>query len=55
MKLWIPKLKYIPTKKREQERPALRLPLYKEETPIYSQEDEKEEQEADRGVIIIQM
>jgi len=54
VKLWIPKFKYIPPRKRE-ERPALRLPLYKEQTPIYSQEDEKEKQEADRGVIIIQM
>ncbi len=54
MKLWIPKFKYIPPKKRE-ERPALRLPLYRERTPAYSQEDETEKQETDRGVIIIQM
>lgn len=56
MKPWIPKFKYIPPRRRERERPALRLPLYEEQTPIYSQEDEeKKEQEANRGVIIIQM
>ena len=54
MQLWIPKFNYIPPRKRKEARPVLRLPLYKEQAPVYSQEDEKKEK-VQRGVIEIQM